>query len=503
MGGSQGWDLSTGTITELFTPEDWRVATPVLRSPTHSKLVEGTVARKKDPSRNSASWWPRFQDSLFQPVDIASIAVFRMMFGAVLFWEVWRFFQHDWVRKFYIDRVFYFKYFGFEWVHPWPGDGMYIHFLVCGILALCIAFGAFYRITSVLFLLGFTYWFLLDQTRYLNHLYFAALIAFLLAVTPAHRARSVDAWRKPQIRSSTIPAWYLWLLRFQIGTVYFYAAIAKMNADWFAGEPMRSWLLKRADYPLIGWIFEKEWAAGFFSHGGLLYDLLVVPLLLWRKTRLLAFAATLYFHGMNKLLFNIGIFPPLMLAATLLFFDADWPRKALLFFAPHRDGEEPAHTPTKPETRRWVLAFLAVYVAIQVLVPLRHFLYPGTVHWTEEGHRFSWHMKLRDKKSDVSFFATDPTTGKTWEVNQREYLSSTQRRKVGNAPDMCLQFAHFLADTLREQGYEDIEIRVRSRVSLNFREKQDMIDPTVDLSKEPRTLFRADWILPLEEETAR
>jgi len=32
------------------------------------------------------------------------------------------------------------------------------------------------------------------------------------------------------------------------------------------------------------------------------------------------------------------------------------------------------------------------------LVPLRHLLYPGYVSWNEQGHRFAWQMKLRDKE---------------------------------------------------------------------------------------------------------
>ena len=273
------------------------------------------------------SWLLRLRGRLFEPVDIASIAVFRMMFGAILFWEVWRFFEHGWIRHNYVLPKFHFKYYGFEWLPAWPGDWMYIHFAMVGVLALCVTTGFLYRITSALFLLGFTYWFLLDQTFYLNHLYLVVLLAFLLAVTPAHRARSVDARLRPRIRSSTIPAWYLWLLRFQVGIVYFYSGVAKINGDWLQGEPLRQWLPRRSHYPLIGPWLADEWTAFFFSYGGLLFDLVVVPLLLWRRTRPWAFAAAVAFHVLNRCLFNIGIFPELMLAATLLFFSPDWPRK--------------------------------------------------------------------------------------------------------------------------------------------------------------------------------
>jgi hypothetical protein len=38
------------------------------------------------------------------------------------------------------------------------------------------------------------------------------------------------------------------------------------------------------------------------------------------------------FHMSNKLLFNIGIFPVVMLASTLLFFESDWPTNVLQTF---------------------------------------------------------------------------------------------------------------------------------------------------------------------------
>ncbi len=437
------------------------------------------------------------QDYLHRPVDVASLVVFRIAFGAIMLFEVYRFFDHDWIRRFYIIREFYFKYYGFEWVQPWLGDGMYIHFVVVGILALCIALGLFYRITTVLFFVGFTYWFLLDQTRYLNHLYMVALIAFLMCFIPAHVNVSLDARRKPSLRSDQVSMWHLWLLRFQVGLVYFYAGIAKLNGDWLQGEPVRMWLQKRSDYPLIGPLFETEVATWFFSYGGLMFDLFIVPAILWKRTRYWALAAAMFFHATNKMMFDIGIFPMMMLAATTILLPADWPRRIPLFFSalatPVRgDAVLPKHS-------KLILAGLAVWVLFQVLMPFRHVLYPGNVHWTEEGHRFSWHMKLRDKGGTARFIATSPSRDTTWEINQREYLSSAQRTRMSRRPDMILQFAHHVGADLKRQGFEDIEIRVDTQTILNHRPPQPLIDPQVDLLKVERNLMHATWILPLKE----
>ena len=143
--------------------------------------------------------------ALFEPVDISFLIFFRVVFGSIMLWEVYRYFSTGWIRRYYIDPAFYFGYYGFEWVKPWPGNGMYIHFAVLGVVAACLMLGFFYRIAAPLFFIGFTYVFLLDQTRYLNHFYLVCLVSFLMIFLPANRAFSVDALLRPRIRTDVVP----------------------------------------------------------------------------------------------------------------------------------------------------------------------------------------------------------------------------------------------------------------------------------------------------------
>ena len=96
---------------------------------------------------------------------------FGVLFGALMLWEVGRYFSHNWIELYYIEPKFHFTYYGFSWVRPWPGEWMHVHFLALGVLAVLILVGLCYRIAAALFFLGFTYVFLLDQARYLNHFY--------------------------------------------------------------------------------------------------------------------------------------------------------------------------------------------------------------------------------------------------------------------------------------------------------------------------------------------
>ncbi|WAS97231.1 HTTM domain-containing protein [Nannocystis punicea] len=452
-------------------------------------------------------------ERLFAPVDIASLVWFRIAFGLLMIVDVWRYYGK--IGATYIQPGFHFTYYGFDWVRPWPGDGMYVHFLVLALAAACVMIGFCYRVAATVFFLGFSYWFLLEQARYLNHFYLIALIAFAMIFVPAGRAYSVDAWLRPRLRAKTAPAWALWFVRFQIGIPYVFGGIAKLNADWLQGEPMRMWLAARANRPVFGPLFTQEWVVYFFSWGGLLFDLLIVPFLLWRKSRPFAFVGALLFNLVNGYVFTIGIFPWVMAAATLMFFEPDWPRRfgrflARLFGLRTRDRFEPwlarAREPVTAALRiglqprqRLILALLGVYCGFQLLFPLRHWLYPGDVAWTEEGHKFSWRMKLRDKESKVRFLATDPHEERTWEVDARQYLTSWQRSEMSGRPEMILQFAHHLAADLRAQGHEDIQIRAIASVSLNGRPRQLMIDPDVDLVKQPHSIWPAPWILPMAE----
>jgi len=437
---------------------------------------------------------------LFEPVDIAILVYFRIAFGIIMLWAVIGYFEHDTIARFFIEPTFHFTYYGFDWVQPWPGDGMYVHFVVLAILSVCIILGFKYRITTALFFVGFTYLFLLEEALYLNHYYLIILISFLMIFVPANRGLSIDAWRNPKIKSDDAPAWSLWILRFQLGVVYFYSGLAKLNWDWLNGEPMRTWLTERIFSPLTDVLVIEEWVVFFSSYSSLLIDLFAVPLLLWRRTRFVAFGIIVVFHVLNSQLFNIGIFPWFMIFATFIFFDPSWPRMDIWKRSKEPRPRHRQRITNLTKNQKIILALLLIFVVVQLSVPLRHFFYPGNVAWTTEGDYFSWRMKLNDKESKgVVFYVTDPATGKTWEVQPLDDLTLFQWKKLSSRPGMILEYSHYLADRLEQEGYEDIEIRVESMLSLNGREFQLLIDPTVNLAEQPRTLLPKTWILPLEK----
>ena len=440
------------------------------------------------------------QKRAFAAVDIASLIFFRISFGLLMMWHVSQHFRDHRIAHYWLEPRFLFKYYGFSWVHPWPGNGLYIHWAILGVFAFFIAVGFLYRASTVLFFLGYTYTFLLEEAVWVNHRYLICLLSFLLIFLPANRALAIDAWLNPKLRSQTAPAWTLWLLRAQMGVVYFFAGIAKLVPDWLHGEPMRVWLARKTTFPVIGRFFREEWAIYSSSYAALLFDLFIVPLLFWRRTRVAAFCAALAFHLLNARLFEIGVFPWLAIAATTLFLSPSWPRRLLAIVRRRNEATSVGSAaPASPARQRAVLALVAIYIAIQILLPLRPFLYRGGIEWTYSEHRFTWRMLLTRKWVQSYFYVTDPNSGETLGADQEDYLTAWQANQMSWNPDMLLQFAQYLAKVMPRSGPKPLKIEARVFVALNGRKPQLFIDQNVDLAAEPRTWGRPRWLLEVHQ----
>src|ERR1700719_543239 len=389
-------------------------------------------------------FFARARSSAFAPVDIASIVFFRIAFGLLMAWHVWTFFTEHRLVGYFLEPRLLFKYYGFAWVQPWPGNGLYIHKIAMGVLALFIAAGFVYRVSVALFLLSYLYFFLLDEARYQNHEYLICLFSFLLIFIPAHRAFSVDAMIRRKSYARAAPAWALWLLRGQMSMVYFYGGIAKINPDWLRGEPMRWVMAHHLDFPVIGRFFTEEWAVYTMSYGALLLDLFIVPLLLWRRTRIAAFCVAALFHLMNARLFSIDVFPWLAIAATTLFLSPDWPRRLISIF--HRRTSlrvDDVGFASQRRNQNVIFALVLTYLATQFLIPLHPFLLSGGNQWAFMQHRFCWRMMLQKQSVQGYFYVTDPHTDRTNRVAPQDFLTQLQMVRIYWQPDTILQCAHY------------------------------------------------------------
>ncbi len=471
----------------------------------------------------------RLRARLDAPVDVASLAAFRIFFGAMMFAGVVRFAARGWIAPLYIEPRHYFTYVGFSWVRPLPGPWMYALFAVMGCAALGLTVGWRTRVSALVFAVTFTWVELIDKTNYLNHYYLVSLLAFWLALLPVGGAFSLDARRDPSLARSTVPTWMVWFVRAQLGLVYFCAGVAKLRPDWLLrAEPLHTWLLARADVPVLGALFRYRATAFAFSYGGLVFDLGVAFALCHRRTRPWAYAAVVAFHALTWSLFNIGMFPWVMVVCTTVFFGASWPRILVSkVTAPGRRGlkthgsqddvraadcpmsthnDQPASrafpwlpwvfNPRRPGATGALLPLAALHLVVQLALPWRHLLYPGNVLWNEQGFRLAWHVMLIEKSGDVEFHVRDPHTGQRWTVMPEEFLTPLQGRMMAPVPDMIVQAAGWVRDDFARRGHPDVVVTVDAYTSLNGRPARRLIDPAVDLGRERDSLGPKPWITP-------
>lgn len=455
-----------------------------------------------------ASRVERLWSLLLAPRDIAALVAFRMALGLLITVSSIRFLAYGWVDVLFTRPRYHFTYWGFDWVPALPAPWMHAVFAALGVLGLCLTAGLFYRVTTVLLFVTFSYVQLVDVSNYLNHYYLVSLLLGLLVFVPAHRAFSLDAWRRPELRSDTLPAWCTLLLRFQVTVVYVFAGLAKLTTDWLLhAQPLNIWLAARTSMPFVGPLLEERWVAYAAAWAGFLFDTTIAAFLLSRRLRPFAYVVVVGFHAATSVLFPIGMFPFIMVTAALVFFDSSWPRRVGARLKQWRDkrGTAPAAVPEPPRPAAllmpgWkgqlALGVALVYAVIQVAMPLRTHLYGGNVLWHEQGMRFSWRVMAREKNGSVTFIVTHATTGREWHVSPSEYLTRLQEREMSVQPDLILQLARHIARDFEARGQGPVQVRVDARVSLNGRAAQLLVDPAVDLARETDGLGAKPWILP-------
>ncbi|GAB4396375.1 MAG: HTTM domain-containing protein [Microscillaceae bacterium] len=436
---------------------------------------------------------------LFEPVDNSPLVVFRMIFGFLIMAEAWGAILTGWVHETFILPEFTFNFIGFEFLQPLPGFGMYYYFGLMGFFGLLVMLGWYYRLAVSMYFLMWSGVYLMQKSHYNNHYYLLMLLLGIMIFLPAHRYASLDVWRRPARKSLSCARGIYVFLVVHIWIVYTYAATSKIYLDWLLAKPIKIWFGAKQDYWLIGGMLQQEWVHYLVAYTGIFYDLLVIPALLWRKTRLLALFFSLVFHLSNSIIFQIGIFPYLALSFALFIFPPD---KVRQFFFRRKPPLEmnPALVQKPSPYQKFTLYAGLVYLFIQFLLPLRYHLYPGNVHWTEEGHRLSWKMMLRSKTGQIRFRVLNRPTKEIRIIEPHQYVSPLQARRIATHPDFVWQFVQCLKAILAREGWKDIEIYAESVCSLNGSPNYPLIKPDYDLARAEWSAFKAsDWIAPFPE----
>jgi len=435
---------------------------------------------------------------LQRPVAIAPLVTFRILFGLMMLAGTIRFWANGWITQQYVAPKFFFTYMGFEWVHPLGSTGMHLVFGLIALATVLIIAGLFYRAAIIVFFIAFTYVELIDVTNYLNHYYFISLVSFLMIWLPANRYFSLDVKLWPKLQRTQVPLWTIGIIRLQVAVVYFFAGLAKINPDWMMHAlPMKIWLPAKSHLPLVGGLMYKEWVAYLFSWFGAFYDLFIAFFLINRKTRPIAYVFVLGFHISTAIFFpGIGMFPYVMIVCSFIFFSSGYHQKLLAFFGKDRasGGYNIYHYATWLQPALPVV--LGVYFLLQFIVPIRFLAYPGHLFWYEEGYRFSWRVMLMEKSGNTFFTVKEPSTGKAYEIDNRQYLTPLQDKMMSTQPDMLLRYAHYLAQVYAKKGLKNPAVYAQCYVTLNGERSQPFVDETVNLAAQPLSWHHYNWVLP-------
>jgi hypothetical protein len=432
----------------------------------------------------------------FKQIDNTGLSLFRVVFGFLITLEAFGAIATGWVRRVLVAPDFTFNFIGFDFLQVFVGEGMYFYFALMGIFGIFVMLGYKYRLAMFSYALLWTTVYLMQKTSYNNHYYLMVLLCWIMAFLPANKRYSLDAKFNPSFKSLSMPQWVNWALILQVGIVFMYGSVAKWYPDWINGTAPGIILKSKNNYFLIGKLLQHNWVHYVIAYFGIFFDLLIIPMLLWKRTRLLGFYLSLFFNLFNSIVFQVGIFPYMSIAFLLFFFSSETIQKRFKL----KNEIYKEDKITLPKYNNILIGIFSIYFILQIGLPLRHWVIQDDVLWTEEGHRMSWRMMLRSKSGTLTVRVEDKKTGENKVYDYKALLTSKQSRLAATKPDLMWQLAQKIKATETEKG-KDVAIYMNSKVSINGGPFHQFTDSKVDISSQEWDPFKhSNWLLPSPED---
>ena len=294
----------------------------------------------------------RFDRFLVQPVSMRSLAIVRILVGAITLVHL-RPFLRDALRGETYQDHFYHPYLA--WYPELPAAG-YTCLLVVGCLAaVAMSIGLCSIVATKLTFGVVAYNLFLSTTMMHNNRAYLVIVLALLAIAPCGRALSVDAWLRARrglpVLDATAAAWPVWLLRFECATVYAASGTSKLlDPDWFSGiVPWGRMVEQEAvirSSALPGFVADLLLDRSLYTVAAKLIiatELFIAGGLWWRRTRPFALIVAVVFHVMIQFTADVAIFSYLAVAVLFVWADPAVPwlrvRRWLPPVAKHRAPE--------------------------------------------------------------------------------------------------------------------------------------------------------------------
>ena len=451
-------------------------------------------------------------NTLFKPVSASVVSTFRILFGSLLFLEMLYFWRINFVSYGLTMPVFHLKYDYLEWVEALPEPVMYGILALMTICSLCIAAGFLYRIATGIFCVGFTYFMLIEQSHYNNHFYLFVLLLGVMFFMDADKMYSIRNKRKPT--DGKIPYWNHLLLIFLLFITYFFGGIAKLSSEWIGGGLPQALVNNLPASNFMKTALGADGLAKFLQYGGVIFDLSIGFLLLYKPTRWFAVIGVLIFNYTNgTILFSdIGYFPLFMVCATILFFEPNFVEKIFSYENETKSKSKkskkktPIATTTTSTPIVWntkksiTTAVLGVFILIQLVLPIRHVFYSGIPEWTGENMRFAWRMKMQTKDvKNLELKFKDIVTQEELTLPIQQHLTGHQMQHITEDPNYLVQLAKYFKRASTGRDLTNVVVRADVELSFNGRKVQKMVNPQTDLSVINPRDRNPSWVIPLQK----
>ncbi len=160
-------------------------------------------------------------DKLFRRVDYLPLEIFRYFFIVTLILQFYSFYSAHYIESGILAPNYLFTFQGFSFLSRTPEGLMKLLYALLLIAPLLMLVKKIFRVATVIYLIAFSFFFLIEQSYYNNHFY---LIILYTAFWLFYKPEKYDG-------KLTIPSWLLFLFQIQLFIAYFYGGIVKLNAD--------------------------------------------------------------------------------------------------------------------------------------------------------------------------------------------------------------------------------------------------------------------------------
>lgn len=438
---------------------------------------------------------------LFQPTDALPLEIFRYLFILTLLLQFYSFHSARFLEAGIIAPVYLFAFHGFEFLTKFPDGVIKLLYALLLLMPILMLIKRLFRYAVFVYLIAFSFFFLVEQSYYNNHFYLIILYcAFWIFYNP--QKANGKLW---------IPGWVLLLFQIQLFIVYFYGGLVKINSDWlFHQEPARTLLSVNAKQLFSSEIAKSTFAINYLTYGGLIFDLVIGFLIFNRKTLWIGIVLNIAFHLTNIFLFNIGdggdigIFPIMMICTNVMFIPAEQLRKliqklgwASQVVIPPGKGKLADNMPHySSKVKPWLVA----YFIIQLLLPFRYHLIGSDVDWTGQASFFAWRMKSYTKQCGIRFFYQADASQPKKEYQMGRIINTMQIDRMAQHANMIYQFVQYIkSDLQRKEGLTNPIITADVMIAFNGKTPQAFINPKQNLTLVEFSSFsRPQWVLPLK-----